>query len=65
MKNLKKISKNELKNISGGLKNPKEYLEGEGGGGAFSTYRCCSNPHTCGGCSTGSNCPSGYYLQAC
>lgn len=60
MKNLKKLSRKELKNLKGlGSTVDEEYNEGE------NTYKCCSDPYTCGACSIGSNCPSGYFLRAC
>ncbi|WP_131797333.1 bacteriocin-like protein [Chryseobacterium kwangjuense] len=66
MKNLKKLSRNELKKMIGGLKDPNRDMIAPGeGGGSGSTYQCCSDLYTCGACSTGSNCPSGYFLRAC
>lgn len=66
MKNLKKLSRKELKAMQGGLINPNnDEMTIAGGGGTEKTYKCCSDLYTCGGCSTGSNCPSGYFLKAC
>ncbi|NML71983.1 hypothetical protein HHL23_19590 [Chryseobacterium sp. RP-3-3] len=66
MKKLKKISRGELKKLYGGRINPNDDTMTEvGQGGPEKTYKCCSDLYTCGSCSTGSNCPSGYFLKAC
>jgi len=63
MKNLKKLSRKELKSLVGGEKSlGNEDVLGNGG---ENTYKCCSDLYTCGGCSTGSTCPSGQFLKAC
>ncbi|MCU7617418.1 hypothetical protein NZ698_09425 [Chryseobacterium sp. PBS4-4] len=65
MKNLKKISRRELKNLVGGKKN-LGIEEGLGDGEAVEkTYQCCLTLYNCGSCSIGSNCPSGYFLRSC
>ncbi|ASK32147.1 hypothetical protein CEY12_19480 [Chryseobacterium sp. T16E-39] len=69
MKNLKKLNRKDLKNVIGGTKCEQSRgaigCEEPGEGGPLNTYKCCSDLYTCGGCSTGSNCPSGYFLRAC
>ncbi|WP_160139501.1 bacteriocin-like protein [Chryseobacterium sp. c4a] len=60
MKNLRKLSRNDQKDIVGGIKDPKEYLEGEGGGGTCAARgeacytankKCCAGL-TCVTCNT-------------
>lgn len=52
--------------MHGGRINPNnDEITIAGRGGAEKTYKCCSDLYTSGGCSTGSNCPSGYFLKAC
>lgn len=64
MKNFKKISRKELKSLVGGKKLLMSIEDGLSNGGE-NTYKCCSDLYTCSACSTGSNCPSGYFLKAC
>jgi hypothetical protein len=67
MKNLKKISRKELKNLVGG-KNLSVALEEsfiDEGSSTQSLYKCCTDLYTCGSCGTGSSCPSGQFLRAC
>ncbi len=63
MKNLKKLSRKELKSLVGGIKSLG--IEDVLGGENENTYKCCTDLYTCSGCSTGSNCPSGQFLKAC
>lgn len=64
MKNLKKLSRKELKNLKGLGSIDEAFSDDVAGGG--STYRCCTTLYDCDStCSTSSNCPSGKFLQAC
>lgn len=81
MKNLKKLSRNQLKNIFGGGEdsklNPNNSIEiidigGEGGGsegGGGRRFKCCwNNSDGCSGCvtiRTNPVCVSGSYPVAC
>lgn len=57
MKNLRKFSRNELKNIDGGIRNPQEHLAGDGGGGTDGCKQCvsCSNRQGSPSCYTDPN----------
>lgn len=66
MKNLKKISRKELKNLVGGKKLSTAIEDlSEEGSSTQSLYKCCTDLYTCGSCGTGSSCPSGQFLRAC
>ncbi|MDF2551638.1 MAG: hypothetical protein K0R77_913 [Chryseobacterium sp.] len=64
MKNLKKISRKDLKNLIGGknLGIEESLSDGEA---VEKKYRCCDRLYDCGGCGYSSNCPSGKFLQGC
>lgn len=62
MKNLKKLSRNDLKKMTGGLIKLTQAGDGEG-----RFWKCCkesTSPEQCGGCGE-SGCNSGYYAQYC
>jgi hypothetical protein len=64
MKNLKKLSRKELKNLKGfGSMLDEAYSDDVAGGGG--SYKCCTDLSTCSSCSPFSNCPSGQFLKAC
>ncbi|KFF11332.1 hypothetical protein IW15_16430 [Chryseobacterium soli] len=67
MKNLKKLSRSQLKNLSGGEiinGGPRAGLEGQGG-----NYKCCSNnSDACSACvhiNSNPVCSTGSYAVAC
>lgn len=68
MKNLKKLSRNDLKGLTGGViigGSPRAGLGG--GGGDADTFKCCSlSTGTCGPCGgPGGKCDSGYEMRYC
>lgn len=65
MKNLKKISRENLKNLFGGKLDPNNNVFTISEDGVEKTYRCCERINVCGGCGYSSNCPSGKFLQGC
>lgn len=69
MKNLKKLSRQELKSLAGGkflssIQGSSEDLS-DAGEAVEKTYQCCTDLYTCGGCGYSSNCPSGKFLRGC
>lgn len=65
MKNLKKISRKELKSLVGGKQLSIDIKDGLSNGGE-SLYRCCNTIYDCCTCgTTSSNCLSSQFLQAC
>ena len=64
MKNLKKLSRKELKNLVGGKKLSQAMEQGLSED-EEKTYQCCTDLYTCGSCSISSNCPSGKFLRGC
>lgn len=65
MKNLKKISRKELKSLVGGKQLSIDIKDGLSSGGE-NTYKCCLTLYNCDStCTTSSNCPSNKFLKAC
>lgn len=64
MKNLKKISRKDLKNLVGGknLGIEESLSDGEAD---EKKYRCCTTLYNCDACGYSSNCPSGKFLKGC
>jgi hypothetical protein len=66
MKNLKKLSRNDLKGLTGGVIIGGGPRAGLGGGGSGDTFRCCNTQTgSCGPCGGPGACDVGYELRSC
>lgn len=67
MKNLRKLSRKELKGMSGGANNEDRIRPGISiGSGAGDTFRCCNTQTgSCGPCGGPGACDVGYQLASC
>lgn len=71
MKNLRKLSRKDLKNLSGGTGkegrvNPYVNPFSVAGSGSGDTFRCCNTQTgSCGPCGGPGACDVGYYLTSC